>query len=145
MNWKREATDRLRDYNAKKAALASIPLEMNRLESEFSRIRSATADGTAVRSGGNRREDVLIGNITQRGELKGQLEETKAWVKIVDDALAELEDTERLVLDRFYINRIKGSADRLCEELHLEKSRVYEIKDHALRKFTLAMYGAVER
>lgn len=145
MNWKREAADRLRDYNAKKASLAAIPLELHRLESEFTRIRSATTDGTAVRTGGNRREDILLANITQRGELKTQLEETKAWVKVVEGALVELDEMERTVLDRFYINRGKGGADRLCGELHLEKSRVYEIKDRALRKFTLAMYGAMER
>lgn len=145
MNWKREAADRLRDYNAKKASLSAIPLELCRLESEFTRIRSATADGTAVRSGGNHREDILLANIIQRGELKIQLEEIKVWVRVVEDALAELDEMEQTVLDRFYINRRKGGADHLCEELHLEKSRVYEIKDRALRKFTLAMYGAMER
>jgi len=30
------------------------------------------------------------------------------------------------------------------EELNYEKTRVYEIKDQALYKFTIAMYGIVE-
>ena len=42
------------------------------------------------------------------------------------------------------IHPAQGNVDRLCEELGIEKAMVYRRKEFALRKFTIALYGAVE-
>ena len=144
MNWKREAADRLRGYEAQKQALESIPTELRRLESAYAGLRSAAADRTPVSGGGEDREDALLSNIVHRDELKRRLKEAKLWVSMVDKALAVLTDEERLVLDRFYIHRAKGNVGELCERLNLEQSAVYDRRDRALRHFTLALYGVTE-
>lgn len=145
MNWKFEAIDKLKGYGAHKRALENIPREIKRLEEAFGGIRSATTDGTPVDGGGNAREDMLLSNIAHREELERTLRQAKAWVQMVDAGLEVLDDEERLVLDRFYINRAKGNVDRLCGELGLQDSRsAYKRKDKALRNFTIAMYGVVE-
>lgn len=41
MNWKREAADKLRNYEAHREALDSIPKEIKRLELAYAGIRSA--------------------------------------------------------------------------------------------------------
>ncbi len=51
---------------------------------------------------------------------------------------------DRLVLERFYVHPERGSVERLCGELGLEKSAVYSRRDKALRRFTLALYGGSE-
>ena len=86
----------------------------------------------------------MVNNIARREELKLAMKEARSWVKIVDSGLAVLDEEERHILDRFYIHPAKGNVDRLCDELHLEKTRVYELKDKALRHFALALYGVVE-
>ena len=144
MNWKYEAIDKLKAYSAKKTALINIEEEIQRLSAKFGSIRSATGDGTPVRGGGSGREDALLNNVVNRSELEKQLAHTKEWVKPVERSLACLTSEERLVLDRFYISPSKGNVDRLCEELHLEKTAVYDRRDRALRVFTIAMYGSVE-
>lgn len=144
MNWKQEAKEKLRDYEARKNAVERIPEEIKRLEIAATSIRSATRDGTPVRGGGSGREDMLLSNIAHRDELVRNLEEAKAWVRMVDAGLAVLTPEERLILDRFYINPAKGNVDRLCGDLALEKSRVYDKKDAALRHFTIALYGRTE-
>jgi hypothetical protein len=58
--------------------------------------------------------------------------------------LEGLDDRERLVLERFYIQRTRGHVERLMDELHFEKSRVYQCKDEALYKFTISMYGLID-
>ncbi len=126
MNWKREAADKLRNYEAHRQALRSIPEEIKRLESAYASIRSAASDGTPVTGGGSTREDALLSNIVHREELARQLEESRLWVKTVNDAFGILTDEERLVLDRLYIHRTKGGVSDLCEELHLERSTVYD-------------------
>lgn len=144
MDWKREAADKLKCYEAKLTSFERSRAELLRLEDEMTRIRSATTDGTPVSGGTNTREDAMVNNIVRREELQLAVKEAKAWVKIVDSGLAVLDEEERHILDRFYIHRAKGNVERLCEELHLEKTRVYELKDKALRHFTLALYGVVE-
>ena len=136
MNWKREAIDKLKNYEAHREALENIPKEIKRLESAYAGIRSATTDGTPVSGGGNTREDSMLSNIVHRDELKRRLREARLWVAQVDK--------ERLVLDRFYIHRAKGNVGELCERLNVEQATVYRKRDSALRRFTIALYGVTE-
>ena len=144
MNWKFEAIDKLRQYEAKKQSLNSIPEEIHRLESAMRSIRSATADGTPVQGGGSGREDMMLSNIVYREELERALEQAKIWVALVDSGMDILSAEERLILDRFYVHPEKGNVDRLCGELCIEKSQVYAKKDSALRRFTICLYGCSE-
>ncbi|MBQ6430826.1 MAG: DUF1492 domain-containing protein [Oscillospiraceae bacterium] len=141
MNWKYESIEKLKGYEAHLASLTSIPEEISRLESAACSIRSATADGTAVSGGGNKREDMLLSNIVLREELERKLEQAKLWVSVVERSLGVLDDEERRVLDLMYIHRQPGSVERLCSELCCEKPTVYRRRDAALHKFTVALYG----
>ena len=144
MNWKFEAIEKLKQYEAKKQSLTSIPEEIARLESAMQSIRSATADGTPVKGGGSGREDMMLSNIVHREELERSLEQAKMWVALVDAGLEILRDEERLILDRFYIHPERGNVDRLCGELGVEKSQVYARKDSALDHFTISLYACSE-
>ena len=144
MNWKFEAIEKLKQYEAKKQSLTSIPEEIARLESAMQSIRSATADGTPVKGGGSGREDAMLSNIVHREELERSLEQAQKWVALVDAGLEILRDEERLILDRFYIHPERGNVDRLCGELGVEKSQVYARKDSALHHFTISLYGCSE-
>lgn len=144
MNWKFEAVEKLRQYEAKKQSLKSIPEEIKRLESAMCSIRSATADGAPVSGGGSGREDMMLSNIVHREELDRSLEQTRMWVDLVEAGLEILSQEERLILERFYIRPEKGNVDRLCSELGIEQSSVYRRRDKALRYFTIALYGCSE-
>ena len=144
MDWKREAADKLKCYEAKRTSLERAREEVRRLEDDMTRIHSATTDGTPVSGGTSTREDAMVNNIARREELKVAMREAAAWVKIVDGGLAVLDEEERHILDRFYIHRAKGNVERLCDELHVEIATVYRRRDKALRHFTLALYGVVE-
>ena len=142
MDWKQEAIEKLRNYEAHKKALDSIPLELGRLEAAYAGIRAAKVDGTPrAGSSASNREDSMLSNIVQRDELKRRLKEARLWVKIVDGGLSVLDDEDRLTLDLCFIHKVKGSIDDLCERLNLESSAVYRRRDQALRRFTLALYG----
>ena len=146
MNWKFEAIEKLKEYTARKNAIASIPEEIKRLEEDAQRIRAVSTDATPVQGGGSAREDMLLSNIVHREELQRRLSDALRWVEIVDGGLAVLTDEDRLVLDRFYIHPMRGNVERLCSELGLEDERsVYKRKDKALRKFTIALYGTCEQ
>lgn len=144
MNWKTEAVDKLKQYEAKKRSLKSIPLEIARLELSMQSIRSATADGTPVSGGGSGREDMMLSNIVHREELERSLEQAQKWVALVEAGLEILTEEERKILDRFYVHPERGAADRLAGDLRLDVKTVYRRKDDALRRFTISLYGGTE-
>lgn len=144
MNWKAEAKEKLRRYNAMRLATINIPQEIQRLEIEARSIRSAKNDATPVAGGGNRREEAMINNIIERQELEWTLQQAQSWLQSTDRALTALNEEERQILHRLYIYPQKGGLERLCKDLDLETSSIYRRRDKALEHFTLALYGAAQ-
>lgn len=142
MNWKREAAELLKNYGALKESLVTLEEQISHLESDYKSLKSARADGTPVKGGGNGREDALINNIMLREELRKNLEAARLKVGQVERALDRLNDTERHVLSGFYIHKV--GRERMCEELHIEMSTLYRVRDATLRRFTLMTYGFTE-
>lgn len=145
MNWQKISIERLREYEARKQAAESIPEQIETLDMAFTSVRAATTDATAVRGGnGNAREDALINNIVMREELQRNLEIVKREIQTTEKGLAGLTKDQKRILHKFYISRTHGHVEDLCEELCIERSRVYTLKDEALKSFTMACYGVVE-
>lgn len=145
LNWCIYSIQRLRDYEDRKIAVDNLTEQINSLEDKFTAIRAATTDSTPVQGGNeNRREQMLIHNISTREELKNNLDIIKREIEITEKGLAVLTETERLILTRFYINRSKGYIERLCDELFISKTELYRQKDEALKRFTMVCYGIVE-
>lgn len=143
MDWKQESKEELREYEAKRMALNSIPTEIAQLRSEMSRL-GGSSSSVPVKGGGSRWEDRQINLIVKCDKLESSLVYVSGWVEKVERGLSVLSTEERLILDRFYINPAKGNVDRLCGDLHLEKSAVYDRMHAALRRYTLGRYGCVE-
>lgn len=145
MNWKQEAINDLRSYEIQKRSLNSIKERMEALEDNFKAIKCCQTDSVAVQgSGESHIEERMIDNIVERERLEHTYRATKMLVGIVERGLKELTDEERAVLNKFYINRPYRHVDILMDELHLEKTRIYQIKDKAIYKFTISMYGISE-
>lgn len=145
VNWEKVAIDDLRKYEKMRHSLVSIREKQAALDLQSGVIRSSFRDSEPVSgSGSSGAEDRLISNIVERERLDGNYHAVEKLVAQIDAALAMLDDQERLVLERFYINRCPGYIDRLCGELGYEQAQVYRIKNEAIRNFTRAMYGLIE-
>ena len=66
MNWKDEALDKLRNYDALRTALTNIPEELEQLELEAGALRSVRTDTVRVQGGGGNRENALINNLDRK-------------------------------------------------------------------------------
>ena len=144
MNWKSEAIEKLQNYPQMQQAARNIPEELRMLEDAIYSIRSARLDGTAVRGGGSKREEMLLNNIVKRQELSNTLDQTNRWLTTFDRAMRSLTKEDRLVLQRLFILPERDSIPRLCDELGVEQSTVYRKRDKALERFTRSLYGATE-
>ena len=144
MQWKNEAMDKLRRYQAMRCAMENIPEELRRLRADATAIRSSSADTVHVKGGGGRREDALINNMVEQQELTQSLRQVQRWVRTVDQGLDALPNDERAILQRMYLFPEKCAVEQLCNDLGLEQSSVYRKRDQALHRFTIAMYGFPE-
>lgn len=139
MDWQTIAVERLKSYELRRRALETLPEQIKLLELEYESIRTARLDG--MPSGGeDRREAAMVGNIARRDELERARALASKEVALTELALDALDGRERRVLEEFYIHRRRDHVSRLCEELCVEKSRLYQMKDQALGKFTEACY-----
>lgn len=142
MKWTEVATEDLREYTGLRASVRNISERIEALELEFTGIKGSQTDRMPVSgSGGNKWEDFLVNNIVERDQLKLKLMSVQKYVKIISRGLSALTDEESLVLKYFYISKEENHIEKLIEQLGIERSEVYRLKERALRKFTLYMYG----
>lgn len=144
MNWQKAAIEDLRKYQAQKASLNNILGRARALKETYLSIKCVMSDSTPVIGGSSRIEDNMLDNIVERKRLEHTYKAAAQLVNLVERGLAGLSDRERLVLERFYVSRNRGHVEDLMEELHFEQRRVYQIKDDALYKFTIYMYGLID-
>ena len=90
MNWKAEAKEKLRRYDAMRLATVNIPQEIQRLEVDAQSIRAAKTDAPVVKSSGGSREDALLNNILHRQELVWTLQQAQFWLQTTERALSAL-------------------------------------------------------
>ena len=144
MNWKAEAKEKLRRYDAMRLATINIPQEIQRLEVDAQSIRAAKTDAPVVKGSGGHREDALLNNLLHRQELLWTLQQAQFWLQTTERAMSALSPQEKLILHRLYIYPESGSLERLCKELEVETSSIYRRRDKALKHFTMAYYGIDE-
>ena len=144
MNWQKEAITDLRCHEKRKAAMVSLAEEIRELRSRTYGSSSPAADAVPVQGGSSTAEGRWIDVIDELERKKEAWRITKRRVDAVERGLAALDEQQREILEAFFINRVQGGADYLAEKLHLERTRVYELWEVAIRDFTMARYGVVD-
>lgn len=144
LNWQKEAINDLRCHEKRKAAMESLADEIRELRSRTYGSSAPAADAVPVQGGTSTAEGRWIAAIDELERKKEAYRITKRQVDAVERGLAVLDEQQRMVLNVFFVNRVQGGADYLVEKLNLERTRIYELRETALRNFTIARYGVVE-
>jgi len=139
MNWKNEAMEKLRRYDAMRNAVKNIPLELERLEKEAAEIWDSK-----LKAPSDALNAALLENQIQRKELCRALDMANGWIHSVEGAMSTLTPEEKLVLHRLYLFPQRGNVSKLCQDLCVEQSSIYRKRDKALYRFTVALYGTAE-
>lgn len=142
MNWKAEAISKLREFDSMRQAVRIIPDELTRLEMEAIALQRTIPKKRRSAIQARQQEDALLTNRMRQQELEENLHRARIWLQSVSTAFSTLTPEEKLILNRFFIMPEKGAAFLLCEELGREESTIYRKREQALRKFTVALYGA---
>ncbi len=69
-----------------------------------------------------------------------QIKHTKIIVGQIEQAMQQLENEERVILQLWYIDRIP--KEKILDKMHYESvTSLYNIKNRAVRRFTMLYYG----
>lgn len=141
MNWISESVSDLRLYGQRKRFLENVDSQLIWLENDFAALKGCATDSEAVEGGASKSEDHLLNNIVKRDKLKQSKRLAKEFVEQVEKTLDMLPKQQKDILTEFFVDRSRGHIERLMDKMHIEKSRVYELKDEALHNFTILRYG----
>lgn len=133
----------LRKHRMAQASIKNIDLRIEELEAVLEGFNAVRYDRESVQGGDINSEETRRCNIIdQLTELRHNRIGVQADIDYVDRALDELDDDERLVIDRMYINRVDDPCSTLCAELGVSQRTIYRIRDNALDNFALLTFGA---
>jgi DNA-directed RNA polymerase sigma subunit (sigma70/sigma32) len=147
MNWQKETINDLRELNYLQDYVNNYPKLMEALNLELTSIRTASSGSEPVSGGeNNRTEEKWLSLMAKKERLARNFGSREEKLDRMKKALDRLTNDERRILDLFYINRpTRGNhVERLTAELNMEKTRIYDLKNYALKKLTLCLYGQVE-
>lgn len=143
--YKNMAIQELSRHSALRSSLNTLPGQIARLEQELTSPRDSLARAGSVGGGGpSTAQDWLTAGLERKSRMERSLAAARQSVQGVEYALEALNEKEQRVLQEFYICRERGHMERLCRELGVEEASVYRLKNKALEKFTLALYGPEE-
>lgn len=137
-----KAITELKEYSLWRTSIDIIPQRITEIEEKMIALGGGGAN-SPVMSSGNKREERLVAYIDEKNELERTLEINKAKQKYIEKGLSMLTDTERKVLEVFYMSGMKYSdaMEKLVLENVYSESQIERIKADALRKYSLCVFG----
>lgn len=141
MKWDRELEYKLRDYPRRVNAVKNLAERIEYLEESKYLLKGATTDSVPGGGGTVKSEDILVGKIVEIEELKKNLKIAKREVAWIDKGLEVLTPLEKDVIIKFYFDKLKVRV--ICGELGYGKTQFYKIKNDALYKMTIVLYGTI--
>ncbi len=136
MDWKACAVDDLRRYRLLKTSLLNC-------REKIGAIKETAASGrAAIKSRGARRTDNrIIDAIVEIDRLRYNISAIEKLIKCIERGLRALSKEERLLLEKFFMSANPANIQEIKASLGYEMRTIYRLRDKALLKFTLAMYG----
>ncbi|MCX7843249.1 MAG: DUF1492 domain-containing protein [Clostridia bacterium] len=144
IDWLEVAIEDLKNYRDMIEEQQDLADRLEELEYKYQSVASSPTENTRVQGGKMSREDFLINNITERERLKCELAANKKLIAITERVILTLPEEERIILQYIYIDKRKKAIQALIDELSVEQSQIYRMKDKAIMSFTCAMYGVRE-
>ena len=134
----------LREYKAQLASIQNLKDAIAECQAGIDQMHATQYDKTPVMGGESGYEERILTNMDKIKRLNGNLAIARSKKARVDRGMDALDEDERTVLERMYVNQERDAVRRLCEDLNCEIAQVYRIRRRALNRFTRAMYGILD-
>lgn len=138
MDWKICAAEDLRRYRHMKLGLKGTK----------ERLRTIRLSARSLRNSLHRTylktDTEYVNMIVESERLNANIKLCQNLIALIERGLASLTDEERAVLEEFYMTPGSPNIIELKVRFGYETRSIYRLRDTALEKFTLAMYGISE-
>lgn len=135
MDWKTCAIEDLRRYNLIKIGIINSKERLALLNSV---IENSLVTGKKKSS---RKNSDYINALVKADKLQQNISSARNMTKLIERGLNSLTSEERQILDQCYMQSSSKPTTIISKEIGLSSRSLYRIRDEALAKFTLAMYG----
>jgi len=141
--WQKLTIERLREIDLKRQAYGNLLGRLTFLEDELQKVKGPVLSTTPVQGGMlNKEEERRLNNISLRVELTTNAQKLKREIDDFEFAWEGLSEYEQLVLTLFFIAPQRDCVKRLSEQLGCEARKIYYLRNEALYKLTVLLYGA---
>lgn len=131
----------LKSLERNRFAVEQLKAELKTLDARFTAIKATDYDKIPGGGGTNTQEEKMLTAIAKKEELETDLKATALHVEDMERLLETLQEEELTVIEKMFILRERGAAQKLCDELGYEKSQIYNIRDRALKNLAQARFG----
>ena len=141
LDYRIAAKQMLCNYKYIRCAVDNLNIRIEELRDMLTAINSPDI---RERVQGGKLEDKKLSILCEIDRLEGIREFRLSDIHRMDSAFELLSEEQKSILWEFYVEGENGHVERLMEKLSLERRTVYYRHDQALKKFTLAMFGACD-
>jgi len=138
IDWKQQAVQILKNYNSNKESIRNLEERIKILNVRLEGISSGKLEDAGV---SRERNELYCDVITQIDNFNARLDCIKRDVALTERGLSALSKAERTAITIKYINCEYNSIAKICEQVHVERTKAYAVCESALRHFAYVLFG----
>lgn len=140
INFNRVAEEIIKNHDDNMQALESLREQYEKLNNENG-VSAIQYDSEPVQTSPT--ADAIINTVMQKEMVKKRMNELESENRLYIKAWRRLSSEEQQVLETFFAKgfRRQDAVDLLCEQFHCEKTKIYEMKTRAVKRFKRLLFG----
>lgn len=139
---KRKATiGAIQAFNSMEFIINNTPDEIQNIRSQMGGATTPKLDGLPSAHDPRNREDSLLEAIDQINVLEERYKQAVEYMAWFKPAWEQLSEEDQLILEILYMDATKNAVDEAMDSLKIERSSVYNKRNHSLNILTNLLYG----
>lgn len=134
----------LENFERKKISIKNMRDELEELQYEKMSLGGMSDSDPVQGSNINKQEKKMLDILSRQEDLENDIKKTSLEIGRIDRSIESIEEKEKTVLDRCYINKLSKPIDRLCIDFNYSSRQVYNLRETALYNFTIALRGKID-
>lgn len=140
MDYKREAEERLINYENLKVSLENLEDRIKELKADLSCVKGISYSDMPKGSRKDLPDDAVINKMYELQVARNNYSQTKRELSKIDNLLNNLPDYERKIIKAYYIDGLRGES--LLKETRCGNERqFYRDKKGAIKTLAIQMFG----
>jgi DNA-directed RNA polymerase specialized sigma subunit len=140
MDYKREAEERLNNYDNLKISLDNLGIRIRELKSELESIKAMSYSDMPKGGGKGQPDDAVVNKMFELQVARNNYSETRKEVNKIETIISRLPEYEQKLIKAYYLEGLRG--DSLLKETNCANDRqLYRDKAKAIKTLAIQLFG----